>query len=962
MKKRILSMLLCIFLVILMVDINAYAIELSDGTNVEIDENTKRFGDNLYKIIGRHSRDIGVQKCKEAGGHLVTINSKEEQQFIDDWMFEYYGSKNKTGACWLGAIFDGTWQWITGEEFKFTNWNDGEPSGDGIYLIFNRDGRWNDGNSGSYVVICEWDGVYKTIRDKILLENVKMYTSDGGIGYVEQLNRIIAEMEADDVSQTEKLRRYNEFFVQKGFMDGKEGISYCNDALNAKQAYDYLVLNDAHCAYQYWDFLHFTNKGKAARASLLLDEWVFNDGLLQYIDPSTYITGETESIKNYKTMLLDFMNHYSQEYEVLKYADNVISTIESGIKVTNGTYKESYIRKINNAKTNEEITNLFTEYLDEAEWIVSDDGKMEINIEGFSSISKLTEKADKITTACTDVLSYATDFILLESRLNVIESNAEFLKKIVDGKDVLPYGMVVAAEQLLSELINPYIASVAKAFGQLGDYVVNDTYDFRKQVFGEGFGGFLATVDMGAKIVDQITGIGTLVKQSTYVEGYAFLGVYYSNLLQEAKSEFLSNETIENAYNFYDIYMTLLQLRIKGEEAYLEMNEAKGLVDILCKIGDWDYFGLSDKEAYVNENVQFLKNRCRFGVVDAEKIENDILYKMKIIVACPVNVDIYDSNKNIIYSFANETEVDEINTYGRFICKYVPASGDYVKVAYLNEATGGDIKIVGEDTGVVTCSVIETVDNSSYTSKGFEGIPISENGIITMNSIDEYYYVDENGDGITDITANQIDKTKIYIQFDCQNGKEILTVYADDEGRVVMPQIPEKEGYSFKGWYEEIGGNGKKLEDTVIVETSKVVYAFWEETIIESEDNVKQEENGYVEAEKNEEQNNNTNSSITDNQNELDVSEDNYSDEKTESPLTELPDKEAVLIEEDNYFEETDKELDEEIESEIITDKVEHVEEKDDDVVKNICVILGIIMVLLMFGFISVKYIRRKER
>ena len=39
MRKRILSILLCAISIILMVDINAYAIELSDGTNVEIDEN-----------------------------------------------------------------------------------------------------------------------------------------------------------------------------------------------------------------------------------------------------------------------------------------------------------------------------------------------------------------------------------------------------------------------------------------------------------------------------------------------------------------------------------------------------------------------------------------------------------------------------------------------------------------------------------------------------------------------------------------------------------------------------------------------------------------------------------------------------------------------------------------------------------------------------------------------------------
>lgn len=121
--------------------------------------------------------------CERRGGYLATITSQDENDFV----WNYLASKaTNTGGIWLGATNDktstGTYQWITGEKWNYTNWNIGEPNnaetipgGGEHYLEFlsasqNPNGVWNDissYNQGSAwmsvgyretVTICEWRG------------------------------------------------------------------------------------------------------------------------------------------------------------------------------------------------------------------------------------------------------------------------------------------------------------------------------------------------------------------------------------------------------------------------------------------------------------------------------------------------------------------------------------------------------------------------------------------------------------------------------------------------------------------------------------------------------------------------------------------------------------------------------------------------------------------------------------
>jgi len=111
------------------------------------------------------------EDCKRRGGYLVTITSKEEQEFIND-LLSKQGKKNN---YWLGGYSEKKiWQWVTGEDFTYKNWAPKEPNNAygrenklELWKVPPNQSQWGDNaNSGNsfntnpvnYIgYICEWD-------------------------------------------------------------------------------------------------------------------------------------------------------------------------------------------------------------------------------------------------------------------------------------------------------------------------------------------------------------------------------------------------------------------------------------------------------------------------------------------------------------------------------------------------------------------------------------------------------------------------------------------------------------------------------------------------------------------------------------------------------------------------------------------------------------------------------------
>jgi hypothetical protein len=136
------------------------------SVSVNINQITKVSGESIfngheYKLFTLSKTwDEAKEDCNAQGGHLVTITSQEENEFVNNLV----GSHD----IWIGAtdeIHEGSWQWINGESFTYTNWGTEEPSDSGSgedYAMMYSDGLWNDagppGTPGEvYAYVCEWE-------------------------------------------------------------------------------------------------------------------------------------------------------------------------------------------------------------------------------------------------------------------------------------------------------------------------------------------------------------------------------------------------------------------------------------------------------------------------------------------------------------------------------------------------------------------------------------------------------------------------------------------------------------------------------------------------------------------------------------------------------------------------------------------------------------------------------------
>lgn len=103
--------------------------------------------------------------CESLGGHLVSINTAEENAFVAGLL--------RNGHYFIGGIDNGGWHWVTGEPASFVNWSEGEPNnlpgygldGQPYILMYGPTsgfvvGKWDDcwGQNGHAAgFICEWD-------------------------------------------------------------------------------------------------------------------------------------------------------------------------------------------------------------------------------------------------------------------------------------------------------------------------------------------------------------------------------------------------------------------------------------------------------------------------------------------------------------------------------------------------------------------------------------------------------------------------------------------------------------------------------------------------------------------------------------------------------------------------------------------------------------------------------------
>ncbi|XP_047460691.1 C-type lectin domain family 4 member G-like isoform X2 [Mugil cephalus] len=119
--------------------------KLNDATEGKLcPEEWKRLGSSCYfKFTGEKTWDESRTDCQSKGADLVTINNKEEQEFVR--------SLSMNEESWIGLQNTWTsqgWKWVDGSPLTVTFWASGEPQYN-YAVCCNQQGQWTSIYSSS---------------------------------------------------------------------------------------------------------------------------------------------------------------------------------------------------------------------------------------------------------------------------------------------------------------------------------------------------------------------------------------------------------------------------------------------------------------------------------------------------------------------------------------------------------------------------------------------------------------------------------------------------------------------------------------------------------------------------------------------------------------------------------------------------------------------------------------------
>ena len=587
-----------------------------------------------------------------------------------------------------------------------------------------------------------------------IIEAVKKYSTDN-----ETFKKMLLAISEKDLPNDVKMQLMSSVCTQYGFDNVKEGIEYVQDASSAQRAYQTLINNEQYGSWQFGNYLNNTTKGKVARGLLYADGMIFNGELKSWMDPGTYVENDYPGIKKYKTLLTSFIGKKSDEFAVCSNVDSIIKNYNNMVKIKE-IDDDVLLEKIMDAKTDKEKDELIKKLFAKEKLKLNNDGKtVTLSSDKFAKMFKI---ASASFTFGSDAIEDMVAFFHTEEKIGLYQKYNQFFEEIIKAED-LPFELRAAAYSLEQEMESGYWEPFKKLIlhglknADALQTAVGGEIKVEKGEFDNLLGEATETIELAAFCVNLLVDMGGVVKNAAYTNGYAFLTAHYANLLEESRVRFSSEQTEENAWDFYNKYNMLYCLRIEGEKTYLDLNSLSpdgisGWGGYLLKYA----FNYEGKRELVEHNINYLEQYCKFELPSGVEVPEYCQYSQKAVLKCPVDVEVTDSSGNTVAYIKDGEESDVTNTYGRFISQYKPYTKDYTKIIYLKDAEKYEYKIIGQGDGDVSLEMYG--QNNIITC--FSNIQIQKNDVIVVdNQESATCTIDRGNDGTIDETYELEKKT-----------------------------------------------------------------------------------------------------------------------------------------------------------------------------------------------------------
>lgn len=341
-----------------------------------------------------------------------------------------------------------------------------------------------------------------------------------------------------------------------------------------------------------------------------------------------------------------------------------------------------------------------------------------------------------------------------------VRDAAEDLYNVIHGgaKEQILYASRSIAEEVEEKVVDEALKALMETvpYGKL----INDTYHYAVD---------LSNMLFKTKDIQQ---------QKDNMRCVAYASRYISRWMIDCRSKYLTGAASEkSAYarrTVYGYYM-LLQIRIAGEESFQK------LMEITKKNNKRAYNVSKGIVETLESNKKWMKDS---GVLDEMSTS---------IVACPVDVSIYDAAGNCMYTLYDGVETSGYLNGIYYSVSYQPLEDDYIKIIRIPENSGYTLKCTANGLGSVDYSLLTISDDGEMQQQEIDNIPVDEGNIIQISDIsgeDTKCSLEKNGETVKEYKPQIVSDEYIPVE-SLQAEKTELSLKVGEKSLLNVQILPE---------------------------------------------------------------------------------------------------------------------------------------------------------------------------